>query len=71
VQLGYTLPSAWTQEIRMSNVRVYVTGSNLKYWTKYTGYTPEIAGGGVFDAGIDRGIYPISRVYTFGLSASF
>jgi len=71
VQLGYTLPSAWTQEIRMSNVRVYVTGSNLKYWTKYTGYTPEIASGSVLDGGIDRGIYPISRVYTVGLSASF
>lgn len=71
VQLGYTLPAALTQKFYFSNLRIYVSGSNLVYWTKYTGYTPEIINSNPFESGLDRGIYPISRVYTVGLKAAF
>ena len=71
VQLSYTLPSDWTKKIRFNNLRVYVSGSNLHYWTKYSGYTPEIVSSVPFDSGIDRGAYPVSRLYTVGLNASF
>lgn len=71
VQLGYTLPTDLTKKFYLSNLRIYVSGSNLVYWTKYTGYTPEIVNSNPFESGIDRGTYPISRVYTVGLNASF
>lgn len=71
VQLSYSLPAALTQKFYFSTVRVFASGSNLYYWTKYTGYTPEISDNSPFEAGIDRGGYPISRVFTFGLNAAF
>lgn len=71
VQLSYTLPASLSKKIYMTNLRIYVSGSNLKYWTKYTGYTPEIISSNPFESGIDGGSYPISRVYTVGLNASF
>ncbi len=71
VQLSYTLPSNLTQKFYFTNLRVYVSGSNLHYWTEYSGYTPEIISGSPFESGIDRGVYPVARVYTVGLNASF
>ncbi len=71
VQLSYNLPKSVLQRIWLTNLQVYVAGSNLVYWTKYTGYTPEIISESPFSSGIDAGVYPISRIYTFGLKASF
>lgn len=71
IQLSYTFPKALIEKIRLTNLNVYVAGSNLTYWTKYTGYNPEIGSESPFNSGIDAGGYPISRLYTFGLKASF
>lgn len=71
LQLSYSLPQSIVQKIRMTNLRVFVAGTNLKMWTKYTGYTPEVVNESGFESGIDRAAYPISKIYTFGLSASF
>ena len=48
VTLAYQFPSAWTERIKLKNIRVNVTGSNLYYFTKYTGMNPE-------DGGLDQG----------------
>ncbi|MEL6275246.1 MAG: SusC/RagA family TonB-linked outer membrane protein, partial [Bacteroidota bacterium] len=72
VQLGYTLPAAIVQRLRLRSFRVYVSGTNL--WTdqEFSGYNPEIFNGSVFDSGIDRGsIYPIARTITVGLDVQF
>ena len=29
IQIGYTVPKAWTKKIGLENVRVYVSGQNL------------------------------------------
>lgn len=71
VQLSYNFTDNVLQKLRMSSLRLYVAGSNLFYITDYSGYTPEIVSGNPFNSGIDSGIYPISRVYTFGLKAAF
>ena len=61
-QIGYTLPFGVAQKIKMQSFRIYVAGTNLKMWTKYSGYTPEITNGGdSFSIGIDRGVYPVAR----------
>lgn len=68
VQLGYSLPESFLENLKMSKARIYVMSENLFTFTEYTGYDPEI-GGGSF--GIDRGIYPQARSFMVGLNVGF
>lgn len=65
VELGYTFPKDWMQKVNVQNLRLYFSGNNLLYFTKYNGFTPEILGG------IDRDIYPITATCRFGLNLTF
>ena len=65
LQLGYTLPSKWTEKIKMSRCRIYLSGSNLFTATKYSGYDPEVGGG------VDYGNYPQSRTFMLGVNINF
>lgn len=67
VTLGYSISPAVVRRIGLSRGRVYVQGTNLLTWTKYTGYTPEIGSYDVLSNGIDYGEYPIPAVYTVGV----
>ena len=69
--LGYTLPSNWTEKIRVQKLRIYVTGKNLFTLTKYTGYDPEVGSTNPVLQGIDISGYPQTRMYTFGLNLDF
>lgn len=64
VTLSYKFPSVVTNKIKLHDLRINVTGSNLYYFTKYSGMNPE-------DGGLDQGRYPIPRSYSVGLKASF
>ena len=71
-QIGYTLPLSISRKIKMQSFRIYVAATNLKMWTKYTGYTPEIVNGDdSFSVGIDRGAYPLAKTVSVGLTAAF
>ncbi|SMO51389.1 SusC/RagA family TonB-linked outer membrane protein [Gracilimonas mengyeensis] len=69
--IGYSLPVNLTEKLGLSRARVYMKGTNLFTWTKYTGYTPEIGSGDVLSNGIDTGIYPIPRVVYLGFNTTF
>jgi len=71
VILGYTLPPSWSNKIYMQKLRIYVKADNLYTLTKFTGYTPEIGSGDVLSAGMDKGIYPITAVYSIGINLNF
>jgi len=71
VTLGYTLPSALTKKISVSQLRLYVKGSNILTLTKFTGYSPEIGSSDVLSNGIDYGTYPVTAVYSFGINLTF
>lgn len=73
VQLGYTLPQELTRKVFISSLRLFVAAENLLTFTKYAGFDPEISNGSssTYGVGIDRGVYPQSRVYTFGLNLNF
>ena len=58
--LAYTFPKDMVQSIKLSNLRVYFTGSNLFCITGYKGYDPETGDW-----------YPSTRIFTFGLNLSF
>lgn len=64
IQLGYTLPDAWTRKMGIRNLRLYVNGSNLftvdKFWNGYDVESPVGTGNS----------YPQVKVYTFGVNAS-
>lgn len=73
VSLGYNLPKALTRKIEANNVRVYVSAQNLKTFTKYSGYDPEL--GAINNKAtfmnIDNGRYPVPRTFTIGANIEF
>jgi TonB-linked SusC/RagA family outer membrane protein len=76
--LGYTLPRSVTDLLKISNVRIYVTGRNLVTFTKYPFFDPEIGsnalgtGGSVnLSRGIDNGYYPQARTMIMGIQIDF
>ncbi|HUC80767.1 MAG TPA: TonB-dependent receptor [Flavisolibacter sp.] len=72
VTLGYTLPTGSVSKMGISRLRFYVTANNLAVFTKYTGYDPEVSvGSNGLTPGLDYSAYPKSRLFLFGVSASF
>jgi hypothetical protein len=70
LQVGYTFAPDVLKSLKLSRLRVYVQARNLFTFTEYTGFDPEISGG-IFDTGIDRGVYPQARSYAIGLDLKF
>lgn len=67
--LGYTLPGNWAKKAALKSIRVYASGQNLFFITKYKGYTPELGyTNGNFQRGVDVAQYPSVRTITFGLT---
>ena len=67
LELGYTFPLYFTRKLHLTKLRVFFSGNNLFYITKYHGFTPEISGSSL-EAGIDRTVYPVTSDYRLGLS---
>lgn len=71
ITLGYTLPAALSQKLRINNLRVYASVLNPFMITDYSGMDPEATLGTPLTQGIDWGAYPNSRDFIFGLNFSF
>ena len=72
IQLGYTLPRAITQRIRIQRLRLFVAADNLITFTKYAGFDPEIPNGNNGTSlGVDYGVYPQARTWTIGCNLGF
>jgi TonB-dependent starch-binding outer membrane protein SusC len=73
ITMGYTLPLAWTSRLKIQNLRVYGTVNNLKVFTKYAGFDPEVAtrNSDPLTPGVDFAAYPRARVFVFGVNATF
>jgi len=71
VQLGYTIPLAITEKVKIEKLRFYVSASNLYTFTNYMGYDPAASTGAPIGGGFDSGFYPAARTYTFGLNLNF
>ena len=74
--LGYTVPDTILERVKLSNLRVYVTGTNLFVLTKYSGLDPETvpdsnASNANLRPGFDNGNYPRPITFTAGLSVTF
>lgn len=71
IQLGYTFPSKPNEHIPNDFIRIYVSVQNPFTTFKYNGFSPEIPGGSPSTAGMDYGVYPLSRIISFGLNLNF
>jgi hypothetical protein len=74
VSLSYSLPNSMTQTMKISSLRVYVSGQNLGIFTKYPGPDPEVASNGNASntgQGVDRNTVANARTITVGLNVGF
>ncbi len=74
--LGYRLPQNLLNMAKIHSIELYVSGQNIFTITHYPGYDPEVtnANFGSHPAvaqGLETGVVPNPRTYTFGLRASF
>lgn len=61
-QIGYNLPKKLLAPAKIESCRLYISGTNLLTFTKYTGYDPEAS-----YSGVDRGNYPQAITILFGV----
>lgn len=71
--LGYSLPAKLTHKLKVSNMSVFATGTNLFTITPYPGPDPEVSDdpGSVIGGGRDASTFPTVRAYTFGIRLGF
>jgi TonB-linked SusC/RagA family outer membrane protein len=75
LSLGYTLPQTLTRNLflsRAKDLRLELSGRNLKTWTKYGGYDPEVSNFGNQNVGRFQDVtpYPPSRSFWLSLNAT-
>ena len=81
IQLGFTIPAdvLLKENPFWDTLRLYINAQNPFTAFQYTGFSPELNGGGadnppggaVVNSGIDRNIYPIAATYNLGVVLKF
>ncbi len=73
LQLGYNFPTGNFANSLFSNLRLYVSATNLFLITSYSGMDPEVSqySSTFTGPGVDMGVYPIPRQYMLGLNVTF
>ncbi|GGC15849.1 SusC/RagA family TonB-linked outer membrane protein [Parapedobacter defluvii] len=62
-ELGYTVPDRLIERIKMNNLRIYLSGTNLLVFSKFKMWDVEMAGNGLG--------YPNQRVFNIGVNFNF
>ncbi|TDW96874.1 SusC/RagA family TonB-linked outer membrane protein [Dinghuibacter silviterrae] len=63
LEVGYSLPRAWSRRIFLDNARIYFNGLNLLTWAPFKLWDPEQSGQGFS--------YPIQKVLNVGVNLNF
>lgn len=73
ISLSYNLPARLTKKLKVNNLSIYATGTNLFTITKYPGPDPEVSDdpGSVIGGGRDVSTFPTVKSYTFGVRLGF
>jgi TonB-linked SusC/RagA family outer membrane protein len=69
-RLTYALDPKWATKVKMRNASIFVYGTNLATWTKYSWYDPEFTSSAL-TPGVDGGKYPRRREVGFGVNINF
>lgn len=76
ISVGYNFDRKLLEKIKLTSLRIYVTGQNLLTFTKYDGWDPEVStdflanGNNVFQ-GVDFYSAPQAKTVTVGLKVGF
>ncbi|MFY0626903.1 MAG: TonB-dependent receptor [Reichenbachiella sp.] len=71
ITLGYSVPKSVFKD-KIETCRIYFSAQNPLTFTNYTGFDPEIGySSSIFNRGVDRGNYPVSRRFLVGLQVKF
>ncbi|UYQ94418.1 TonB-dependent receptor [Chitinophaga horti] len=72
ISLGYKLPGAVVNRLKLQSVRIYASAQNLHTWSKYLNFNPEVSNyEGPLTGGVDYGSYPLAKTVTFGINVGF
>ena len=82
LSVGYNVASKNAKKIGLDKLRLYLQAQNILTITKYTGLDPEIGNFNTgrgdyrnqavdYNMGVDSGNFPVPRMITFGINASF
>jgi TonB-linked SusC/RagA family outer membrane protein len=65
LQIGYTLPQKWVTPLKISNLRIFLSGENLLTFANkdFPGVDPELGG--------SINVYPIARMLSGGITIGF
>ncbi|HET6255190.1 MAG TPA: TonB-dependent receptor [Puia sp.] len=75
--LAYNLPRSVIEKTKLSSVKFFFQATNLKTWTKYSGFDPEVSTftstnpANNVSPGTDFLTYPQAKSWTFGLDLGF
>lgn len=64
LEIGYTLPAAFTRKFRVERARIYFLGYNLACWSPFKWWDPELGSS-------DGNAYPIQRTFSLGVNVNF
>lgn len=68
LQIGYNVPTTFTNKIKLERLRIYLSGENLLTFSPLISSIDPEATGGVYGNGKN---YPLSRVISVGLNVVF
>ena len=73
LSLGYTFTESFSNKLYMSNLRVYISATNVLTLTRYKGIDPDVShfGQNAVEAGVDFDNYPNSKQFLAGIQISF
>jgi TonB-linked SusC/RagA family outer membrane protein len=74
LSLSYQLPARLARRSGMDEARIFVSARNVKTWTDYTGFNPDVNSNGAsanISLGTDFYAYPLARSILFGISTSW
>jgi TonB-linked SusC/RagA family outer membrane protein len=74
---AYNIPKTLISKIKLSSLKVYIQATNLKTWTKYSGFDPEVSTftssnpANNVSPGTDFLTYPQARSWSVGVNVGF
>jgi TonB-linked SusC/RagA family outer membrane protein len=72
LSLGYTVPAGLTERLKVTKLRVYMSGENLLTFTKmWENFDPELVTTGTRRRTSVGRAYPLAQVYTVGVDITF
>ncbi|MCU7547983.1 TonB-dependent receptor [Chitinophagaceae bacterium LB-8] len=73
VTLGYSLPKALLNRLKLNRLRFYITANNPMLFTQYTGFDPDVNArrNDPTTMGVDYSAYPRARTFVSGVNLTF